>query len=204
MERTVIVANKSQKPISREEKEKIAQKRNNAYRAPVKPQRKAQADDSTTRVSKDKIRNSSNRPNTNDNKATKRISKAEQSKLLNDLIKEENAKQEHKYQTSEISYEQETKKLDNKREAKITIVPAAQNIPIPWYRRLKRNGPNKKYRLKGFANKNYAYKVRKHKKSRNRWMNIIFWILLIFLLLVVFLKLNPVSYFKEFQEMVGY
>ena len=86
--------------------------------------------------------------------------------------------------------------------ARITILESASK-PIPWYNRLQRRGPSKEYRLKGFANKEYAKRTRRRKLTYQRWANIIFWVIIVILFLAVYYWLDPVDDINQLMRMLG-
>ncbi len=102
----------------------------------------------------------------------------------------------------EITYRDKTDEPVIKNLAKITILNNASK-DIPFFNRFKRKGPNKRYRLKGFANKEYAKQVRKNKQNYIKWANRIFWILLVVILLVVYYFLDPMEKINALKHMLG-
>lgn len=102
----------------------------------------------------------------------------------------------------EITYRDKGDEPVIKNLAKITILNNASK-DIPFFNRFKRKGPNKRYRLKGFANKEYAKQVRKNKQNYIKWANRIFWILLVVILLIVYYFLDPMEKINALKHMLG-
>ena len=88
------------------------------------------------------------------------------------------------------------------KEAKLTILEPAKKR-IPWYNSIVRRGPSKEYRLKGYANKQYARQVRIRKKRIMTLSNILFWIIIIVCLLLVYYYIDPIDDYNKFKHMLG-
>ncbi len=86
--------------------------------------------------------------------------------------------------------------------AKLTILESA-NKPIPWWNRIQRRGPSKEYRLRGFANKEYAKKVRRRKKTFAFWANIVFWIIMAILIIMLYNWIDPFTRISEYRGLLG-
>lgn len=87
-------------------------------------------------------------------------------------------------------------------EARMTELPNSRSYFSRLFR-LKRNGPSKIYRLKGFANREYVKQQRKRTQRFYKRLNIIFWILVITGLLIVFYWLNPIDKIQELMHLFG-
>ncbi len=87
-------------------------------------------------------------------------------------------------------------------EARMTELPRSRYYISPFYR-LKRHGPSKVYRLKGYANREYVKQKRKQDRKRMKRANLIFWIIIIVLLLILFYWLNPIDKIQELMHLFG-
>lgn len=179
----------------------------------VKPISKNQQD-ATQKVNLDEIKT---RKNNNTSDFISRKEQANNSRKSNvdsqtksisseELKKYYQEKSNNKFGTKDIEITYRDRAEDNepviKNLAKITILNSAKK-KVPFYNRFKRKGPNKRYRLKGFANKEYAKQVRKNKQNYIKWANRIFWILLIITLLVVYYFIDPMEKINALKHMLG-
>lgn len=89
-----------------------------------------------------------------------------------------------------------------RKEARMTEIPGSRSYPSIFYR-LKRRGPAKQYRLKGYANKEYVKQRRKHQQKIQNRANIFFWVVIAILLLVVFYWIDPIDKVQEIMHLIG-
>ncbi len=87
-------------------------------------------------------------------------------------------------------------------EARMTEV-SKKKFYLPLLRRLQRKTPSKRYRLKGFANEEYANQVRAKEKRTKTFVNISFWIVLIVIFLILFYWINPIDRIQRLMELFG-
>ena len=160
----------------------------------VKTRQNNKSSDFTPRKSEASISKSNNVDS-----RTKSISSAEIKKYYQE-------KSDNIFATKDIEITYRDREADNepviKNLAKITILNSAKK-DIPFFNRFKRKGPNKIYRLKGFANKEYAKQVRKNKQNYIKWANRIFWILLAVTLLIVYYFIDPMERINALKHMLG-
>lgn len=89
-----------------------------------------------------------------------------------------------------------------KREARMTELPGSRSY-FSYIFRLKRNGPSKVYRLKGYCNREYVKKKRRAERRHIRRANTAFWIVVILLFLVVFYWLDPIDKIQHMLRLFG-
>lgn len=89
-----------------------------------------------------------------------------------------------------------------KGQARLTEVSNKRRA-FPFFNRLFRKSASKRFRLKGFANEEYAKQVRAKEKRIISIGNIIFWIVFFFILLVIFYWINPIDKVREFLRLFG-
>ncbi len=89
-----------------------------------------------------------------------------------------------------------------RKEARMTEIPGSRSYPSIFYR-LKRRGPAKQYRLKGYANKEYVKQRRKHQQKIQKCANIFFWVVIAILLLIVFYWIDPIDKVQEIMHLIG-
>lgn len=89
-----------------------------------------------------------------------------------------------------------------RKDARITELPQSRSY-FSFFSRLKRNGPSKRYRLKGYANREYVKQKRKRNRRIMRRANIIFWVMIALAFLFVFYWLNPIDKIQELLHLFG-
>lgn len=89
-----------------------------------------------------------------------------------------------------------------RKEARFTEIPGGRSYPGFLFR-LKRNGPSKLYRLKGYANQEYVKQQRKHSQKLFKRANIFFWIVVFILFLIIFYWLDPIDKIQEIMHLFG-
>lgn len=87
-------------------------------------------------------------------------------------------------------------------EARMTELPRSRSYFSRIFR-LKRNGPAKIYRLKGYANREYVKQRRKRSRRNFKRANLLFWIIVAVIFLVIFYWLNPIDKIQELMHLFG-
>ncbi len=89
-----------------------------------------------------------------------------------------------------------------RKEARMTEIPGSRSYPSFFYR-LKRRGPAKQYRLKGYANKEYVKQRRKSQQRIQNRANTFFWVIIVILLLILFYWIDPIDKIQEITHLMG-